>query len=586
MLRTAGLLALVFSLEATLAAWGAESAQRPNIVVILADDMGWGDLSLHGNTNLQTPQLDRLARAGVQLRHFYVCPVCSPTRAEFLTGRYHVRGGVVGVSRGQERLDLDEVTLAQVLRQAGYATGCFGKWHNGTQSPYHPNDRGFEEFYGFCSGHWGNYFDPVLEHNNRLVRARGYIADVITDRAIQFIRSRRRPFFCYVAYNTPHSPFQVPDRFYEKFRNHPVPLRHRGPKPEDLARTRAVLAMCENLDWNVGRILRAIEETGQEQDTIVVFFSDNGPNTWRYNGGMRGRKGSTDEGGVRSACFIRYPRRLRPETVVEGVTGAVDLMPTLLDLAGIRYRPPKPWDGISLRPYLCSGRPVPGRLLVSYYGGRVSLRTGRFRLDHQGRLYDLEADPGQQHDVSGKYPAVARLLRREVQHWRRTVLAEAPKPDRRPFPVGGRELTYLPARDGVPHGHLRRSAPAPNCSYFTNWTSPEDRITWHVQVLTPGTYEAIVYYTCRAEDVPVELELRWGKATVRGRVAKPHDPPLLGHRGERVPRRAESYVKLFRPQKLGTIRLAAGQGELELRAVKLSGSRAIELRWLVLRRLP
>ncbi len=584
MMRTVAFLLAVLALGPGVCQ-AAAGQQRPNVVVILADDMGWGDLSLHGNTNLQTPELDRLARSGVQLRHFYVCPVCSPTRAEFLTGRYHPRGGVIGVTRGEERLDLDETTLAQVFQQAGYATGCFGKWHNGTQSPYHPNDRGFEEFFGFCSGHWGNYFDPVLEHNNRLVRPRGYIADIITDQAIRFIERQRRPFFCYVAYNTPHSPFQVPDRFYEKFRNAPIELRHRDPMREDLQRTRAVLAMCENLDWNVGRILRALKRCGVERDTVVVFFSDNGPNTWRYNGRMRGRKGSTDEGGVRSACFIRYPRLLRPGTVVEGVAGAVDLMPTLLDLAGIDHRGDKPLDGISLRPYLTTGRPVPGRLLFSHFRGRVSVRTGRFRLDHRGRLYDLESDPEQRHDVSDKYPAVARLLRREVRRWQATVLAEAPRQDPRPFPVGGRTVTWIPARDGVPHGRVRRSAPAPNCSYFTNWTRPEDRITWHVEVLKPGRYEATLYYACRPEDVPVELQLRWNESKLRGRITQPHDPPLLGRRGERVPRKAESYVKDFRPHKLGVIRLSAGRGELELRAVKLSGRRAIELRWLMLRRV-
>ena len=188
---------------------------RPNILVILTDDQGWGDLSVHGNTNLNTPNVDSLARDGALFDRFYVCPVCAPTRAEFLTGRYHLRGGVHGVSTGAERLNLDETTIADVFKAAGYATGAYGKWHNGTQHPYHPNARGFDEFFGFCSGHWGQYFDAELEHNGELTRGKGYLPDECTDRAMDFMAAnveQDQPFFCYLPYNIPHTPFQVPDR--------------------------------------------------------------------------------------------------------------------------------------------------------------------------------------------------------------------------------------------------------------------------------------------------------------------------------------------------------------------------------------
>src|SRR3989441_13006163 len=196
----------------------AATASRPNVLIFLADDQGWGDLSVSGNTNLHTPNIDALARAGASLGRFYVCPVCAPTRAEFLTGRYHPRGGVSGVSTGQERLNTDEKTIAEAFKGAGYATGAFGKWHNGSQWPYHPNARGFDEYYGFTSGHWGQYFDPELDHNGKLVRGKGYITDDLTDHAIEFITQHKdRPFFCYLPFNTPHSPMQVPDRYFEKF---------------------------------------------------------------------------------------------------------------------------------------------------------------------------------------------------------------------------------------------------------------------------------------------------------------------------------------------------------------------------------
>ncbi len=241
--------------------YAAATRKRPNVVVILADDQGWGDLRIHGNVNLRTPHIDSLARDGALFERFFVCAVCAPTRAEFLTGRYHPRGGVHGVTTGAERLNLDERTIGDTFQAAGYATAAFGKWHNGTQYPYHPNARGFDEFYGFCSGHWGQYFDPILEHNGQIVRGKGFIIDDLTDHALTFIeRNKDRPFFCYLPYNTPHSPFQVPDRYYEEFKDGAIEMRHRDPQKEELDKTRCVLAMCENIDFNVGRVLDRLEE--------------------------------------------------------------------------------------------------------------------------------------------------------------------------------------------------------------------------------------------------------------------------------------------------------------------------------------
>ena len=189
------------------AAFHAVAAEpRPNVVVFLADDAGWGDFSANGNLQVSTPHIDSLARDGVTLDRFYVCPVCSPTRAEFLTGRYHPRTGVRGVSTGQERMDLDERTIADAFQAAGYASGAFGKWHNGSQWPYHPMARGFDDYFGHTSGHWGEYFDAPLERRGRMERTRGYIVDVCTDEALAFIaRNRSKPFFCFVPFTTPRS---------------------------------------------------------------------------------------------------------------------------------------------------------------------------------------------------------------------------------------------------------------------------------------------------------------------------------------------------------------------------------------------
>jgi len=559
--------------------------KRPNIVVILTDDQGWGDLSVHGNVNLKTPNIDSLARDGALFDRFFVCPVCAPTRAELLTGRYHSRGGVHGVTTGAERLNIDEKTIGDTFKTAGYATAAFGKWHNGTQYPYHPNARGFDEFYGFCSGHWGNYFDPILEHNGKIVRGKGFIIDDLTDHALAFIKQNRdRPFFCYLPYNTPHSPFQVPDHFYEKFRNHPVKMRNRDPQKEQLDRTRCALAMCENIDWNVGRILRKLNKSKLAEKTIVVYFSDNGPNSWRWNDGMKGRKGSTDEGGTRVPCLIRWPGHIKPGMQIPQIAGAIDLLPTLADMAGISIIGTKPLDGVSIKPLLLKeAENWPDRMIFSHQRGRVSVRTQQYRLDHTGKLFDMTTDPGQYHDISKEKPKVAARLTKAVAQWKAEVLPKTSKDDR-PFPVGYAEsfITQLPARDGVPYGNIRRSAKAPNCSYFTNWVSADDKITWDIEVANSGDFQAVIYYTCAKENVGSTIELHFNKSRIQGKVTEPHDPPLVGAEFDRVPRGSESYVKKFRALRLGVFRLEKGRGQLTLRALDVPGKQVMDVRAVML----
>jgi arylsulfatase A-like enzyme len=569
---------------ASLAAGAASTspaANRPNVVVILADDMGWGDVSLHGNPNLATPNLDTLARAGAAFDRFYVCSVCAPTRAEFLTGRYHPRTGVRGVSTGQERLNTDERTLADVFKAAGYRTGAFGKWHNGSQWPYHPNARGFEEYVGFTSGHWGEYFDPPLEHNGRPFRARGYIADVFTDRALAFIEENRaRPFLCYLPFNTPHSPWAVPAEYWQRFKDKPIALRGRDGDSEDLPVTRVALAMVENLDWNVGRVLRKLDDLRLADNTIVVFFCDNGPNSWRWNGDMKGRKGSTDEGGVRSPLFVRWPGRIKPGAVVRELAGAIDLLPTLTKLAGVPLAPPKPLDGADLSPLLVSPSPAawPDRLIFSHQNGRVSARSQQYRLDDRGALFDMVADPGQRTNIAAAQPAVAKQMAAAVAAWRADVLPKTP--DNRPFPVGYREFprTPLPARDGIAHGGVQRSANAPNSSYFVNWRKPDDSITWDIEVRTAGDYEVTLHYTCPEADAGSTVELSFQSARLSGKVTPGWDPPRYTNQ-DTIPRpEGESRMKEFRPLRLGTVHLEPGRGLLTVRATQVPGASVMDLR--------
>ena len=575
------------------------ATDRPNVVVILTDDQGWGDLSLNGNRNLSTPHVDSLARDGASFDQFYVCPVCSPTRAEFLTGRYHPRSGVYSTSAGGERMDLDEKTIADTFKPAGYATAAFGKWHNGMQYPYHPNARGFDEYYGFCSGHWGDYFSPPLEHNGRIVRGRGFLIDDLTERAMQFFeRHQDRPFFVYLPLNTPHSPMQVPDRWWNKFKDKDLEMHYREPTAENIPHIRAALAMCENIDWNVGRILEKLDDLQLAENTIVIYFCDNGPNGYRWNGGMKGRKGSTDEGGVRSPLLIRWPGTIAPGRKVRRIAAAIDLLPTLAELANIEVASSKPLDGISLKPLILdraddetlasaagADRPPWDRTIFSHWGRRVSARSQNFRLDHQGKLYDMAADSGQTQDVSQQHPEVAARLRLSVANWKEHVLAEVGQDDRR-FPIGHPDFktTQLPARDAQTDGNITRSNRFPNCSFFTGWTSIDDRITWNAEVLTSGNYDVEIYYTCPAADVGSTIELSFNARHLRGRIAAAHDPPLRGDEHDRVPR-TESYVKDFKGLKLGKIQLDKGQGDLTLRAIDLPGSQVMDFRLLLLTRV-
>lgn len=560
----------------------------PNIVIFLADDQGWGDVGFNGNTTAATPNIDRIASEGAVFSHFYVSPVCSPTRAELLTGRYHSRSGVTATSSGAERLDLDETTMAEVFRAAGYATGVFGKWHNGTQAPYHPNARGFDEFYGFASGHWGHYFSPPLEHNGELVRGQGYVVDDFTDKALAFIeQNRERPFLAYVPYNTPHSPMQVPDEYWDRFAGRTIEQAHRDPSMEDVEFTRAALAMTENIDWNVGRVLAALDSLGLADETIVLYFSDNGPNGWRWNAGMKGRKGSTDEGGVRSPLAMRWPAVIASGTEVVDLAAAIDLLPTLADLAGIRIEIPLPLDGISLGPAL-RGQPaaLEDRYVISHWRGRTSVRSAGYRLDHEGKLFDMQVDPGQHRDVAAEHPEIWQSLTTARREWETDALKEAEPEDLRPFTIGypDFEITHLPARDARTTGGITRSNRFPNDSFFSNWTATEDAITWNVEVLAEGTFAAELYYTCSEGSEGATVELRLDEQHVAARVPAAHDPPLYGMEQDRTPR-IESYVKDFVPMKLGTITLARGAGTLTLRALEIPAEEVMDFRLLVLRRV-
>lgn len=408
---------------ATLAGAPALLAQpkRPNVVLIITDDQGYGDLSIHGNDKIRTPHIDSIGRDGVQFTNFHVNPVCSPTRSSLMTGRYYYRTGVVDTYLGRSMMHADEITLPEILRGAGYRTGLFGKWHLGDNYPLRSIDQGFEESLNCTGGGLtqpsdppGNtYFDPMLRHNGKWEKHKGYCTDIFFDGAMQFIeQNRARPFFTYIATNAPHDPLQVDEGLVAPFRKAGLDER-----------TAKVYAMCKNIDDNTGRLIAKLKQLGLERDTILIYMTDNGPQHDRYNAGMRGRKGTVYEGGIRVPFLVRWPGGVKAGTAVGNLAAHIDIMPTLVDACGAKL-PKTKIDGTSLMP-LVNGKAIPQRtLFFQWHRGDVPnphqnacATNGRHKLVNGKELYDLQADPAEKSDIAAAKPDVAKQLRGEYDRW-------------------------------------------------------------------------------------------------------------------------------------------------------------------------
>lgn len=584
-------IAVLFLVTWFAAQWAkavAAEAIKPNVMVILTDDQGWGDVRAHGNPLIDTPVLDRLAGEGARFDRFFVCPYCSPSRASLLTGRYPLRTGVHGVTRGYENMRADEVTLAEILKGAGYATGCFGKWHNGYHRPMDPNGQGFDEFLGFCGGHTIVYFDPLLEHNGQPVHCKGYITDVLTDAAIRFLRThRQQPFFCYVPYNAPHTPTQIPDRYFDKY-------KARGLN-DYLA---AIYGMCENIDDNVGRLLAALDELKLADHTIVLFLSDNGPNGERYNGGMRGIKGSLHEGGMRVPLFVRFPGHIRPGTTVKPIAAQIDLVPTLAELCGVKLPSGVKIDGTSLVPLLESrSAGWPDRLLFAHYAldqvvpANGTVRTERWRAVFQHNrweLYDMQLDPGEQKDVAQGHADVIARLGGAYQAWFADVARATFEPI--PIPVGYRERpevvlngheAFLHPANGqgisyvTPHGWAQE--------WITNWTNTTSWSWWPIEVVRPGRYEVTLLYTCPQASVGTALRVEAGPASLEGTIREAFDPPAVA--GPNRSPIGAAIQKEWQPLTLGAVALPAGRVRVTVRALRKTGPVVMDLKGVRLRKL-
>lgn len=573
----------------------ARAEERPNLLVIITDDQGYGDLSIHGNPVVKTPHLDQLARDGVRLDDFHVSPVCSPTRASLLTGRYSLRTGVRHVSSGMETMRADEVTLAELFRQAGYHTALFGKWHNGENYPYTPRGQGFEMSLGYNLGHWNNYFDTRLKRNNEWVRPKGYIVDVLTQAAIDEITAHRdQPFFCYLSLTTPHSPFQVPDAEFAAYKAQGL---------DD--RLACIYGMCANLDTNIGRVLRALDDLKLREKTIVVFLTDNGPNGERYNAGMRGAKGTLYQGGTRVPCFVRWPGVLPAGRVVNELAAHIDLLPTLTELCGVPVEGTKPLDGRSLVPLLKGSETAwPERPLVIQWMDRApprapvaAVRTERHRLVGQPgkwQLYDLVTDPGEMKDLAATEVETVEELARAYDGWWKDVSREIPT-ERFPIPVGYAEepVVEMSAAQTTLVAPAKMSGRHHNNAWVTGWTAAGAAVRFEIDVVRAGRYRVSLDYGMPPGEAGSDDAARPGVAVVvtaqgtggESRGTLPFRRLVQVTSPDRVPRE-EVYEMTWASGELGEIRLPVGRWTLGLSrtaagdAVNELNLRELRLTWL------
>ncbi len=420
---------ILFSATAVL-----HAAEKPNIVFIVTDDQGHGEIAAHGNPIIKTPHMDALHAESVRFTDFHVDPTCSPTRAALITGRYSTRTGVWHTINGRSMMRGEELTLPEILKANGYDTAFIGKWHIGDNHPCRPDDQGYDHVVWHHGGglgngpdYWGNdYYDDTFKVNGEWKQSAGYCTDVWFDEAIRYIEQPRdKPFFLSIHTNAPHDPYIVPDSYA-------APYREAG-----LSKTMAIFyGMITCIDDNIGRFRARLEELGLAENTLLVFLTDNGTAAgWitlnsgehYYNSGMRGWKSSAYDGGHRVPGFWHWPKAgLTGGRDVSDLTAHIDVVPTIIDLLGLKKPDGPPLDGISLAPLLRDpAATLPERSLFVHVQRQYlppkwkdsAVMTRRWRLVHGGELYDIQADPGQQHDVAKEHPETVRQLRDDYEAW-------------------------------------------------------------------------------------------------------------------------------------------------------------------------
>ena len=499
----------------TVASSQPSSHRRPNVILVMTDDQGYGDLACHGNPILKTPFQDKLFRESVRLADFHVSPCCTPTRASLMTGNDAVRTGAWGTTWGRSLPRRDHVTMADAFRAGGYRTGFFGKWHLGDNYPFRPEDRGFQEVLRHGGGgvgqtpdYWGNdYFDDTYYHNGTPERHAGYCTDVWFDNAMQFIeRNKDRPFFCYLPTNAPHGPYLVAEKYKEPYAGNPkVP-------------NAAFYGMIANIDENMGRLMAKLKDLGLESNTILIFMTDNGTSAGfrggkGYNSGMRGAKGSNYEGGHRVPCFIRWPEKgLKGGRDIGELTAHIDLLPTLIELCDLEVPQAAKFDGISLAPLLTGqAQKLAERSVIIQYSQTTTpprkwqsaVLRSQWRLVHGKELYDVRADPGQKTNVAGKHPQILKGLRTDYEKWWTEVSKRFGETCDIVVGSGHENPVSLTAFDwhtSTPwnQGHVRAGA--------------RKNGFWAIDVERNGTYEIALRRWPRELDKPITAVIPGGKA--------------------------------------------------------------------------
>ena len=469
-----------------------DEKNRPNVVLIITDDQGYGTVGVHGNDQVRTPYMDRLANEGVAFDRFYGHPLCSPSRAALMTGRYFYRTGILHTSRGGALMSGDEVTAAELFRDAGYRTGIFGKWHLGDNYPMRPMDQGFEKAVWHKGGGIGqspvrpnSYFDSLLWREGEDFQAKGYCTDVFFDEALAFIEEyQSEPFFIYIPTNAPHDPLEISDEYAD-------PYREMG-LDDSVAR---IYGMVENIDDNIGRLLELLERLGLDEDTIIIFTSDHGPAGGRYNAGLRSTKGDVYEGGIRVPYFMRWPKGLPAGFKTDKIASHIDVLPTLLSLCNVDSPSDLRMDGVDLTP-LIRGHEVEWLdrtlFIQTHRGSRprqyhnCTALTQRYKwLGYPGtggqwdfetsstdpvmELYDLEDDPGEEKEIGGQMPDFVAQMRKDYDAWFDDVASDW--------------------QAGVIHIGNSAENPLTLCRYQDSEYISELPHGWRVKVEQSGTYE-------------------------------------------------------------------------------------------------
>ncbi|MEC8554756.1 MAG: arylsulfatase [Planctomycetota bacterium] len=494
------------------------AAEKPNVVIVITDDQGYGDLSCHGNTVLRTPNLDALHDESLRLTDYHVSPTCSPTRSAFLTGHWTNRTGVWHTIMGRSMLRKNEVTMGQIFKDAGYATGMFGKWHLGDNYPFRPEDRGYTEVMRHGGGgvgqtpdYWDNaYFDGSYWHNGTPEPVKGFCTDVFFDYAKRFIKSQKeagKPFLAYIATNAPHGPMHSPEEFSQPYTDKGVGVAN-------------FYGMIANIDKNVGDLRSFLAEEGLAENTIFIFTTDNGTSSGSkvFNAGMRGQKGSEYDGGHRVPLFLRWPAGgLDEARDVRALTAHVDVVPTLIDLCGISSPAGVKFDGTSIRALLESkAADWPDRILVTdsqrvkdpIKWRKSAVMTSQWRLVNGKELYDMTSDPGQKSNVASGHPEVVARLTAFYDAWWEELLPTFSNATAIYLGHPGENPARLTSHDWITtgstpwnQGHVRRATNGDRNTGF-----------WNVEVVEDGHYTFRLRRWPEEIDMPINASLPAGAA--------------------------------------------------------------------------